>query len=219
MDSEIIIVKRSVQINRSVFTFLIFLFELNLKDYLTIGKFTMSDNKLKIDSAIPGFSLTGVDDKTYDLNSFSDKKILIVIFSCNHCPYVQAYEDRIITLQKEFETKGIQIIAINSNDDVKYPDDSFNEMKKRATAKGFNFPYLRDETQDVAKAFGATHTPQIFLFDKNRKLKYEGKIDDNWQEPDKVKSKYLRDAILEVLNEKEVSVPETFSIGCTIKWK
>ena len=179
----------------------------------------MSDDKLKIDSAIPGFSLTGVDDKTYDLNSFSDKKILIVIFSCNHCPYVQAYEDRIIALQKEFETKGIQIIAINSNDDVKYPDDSFDEMKKRATAKGFNFPYLRDETQDVAKAFGATHTPQIFLFDKDRKLKYEGKIDDNWQEPEKVKSAYLRDAILEVLDEKEVSVPETFSIGCTIKWK
>ena len=179
----------------------------------------MSDNKLKIDSAIPGFSLTGVDDKTYDLNSFSDKKILIIIFSCNHCPYVQAYEDRIIALQNEFETKGIQIIAINSNDDVKYPDDSFDEMKKRAAAKGFSFPYLRDDTQDVAKAFGATHTPQIFLFDKNRKLKYEGKIDDNWQEPEKVNSAYLRDAILEVLYEKEVSVPETFSIGCTIKWK
>ncbi|MDP2365828.1 MAG: thioredoxin family protein, partial [Ignavibacteria bacterium] len=132
----------------------------------------MSDNKLKIDSAIPGFSLTGVDDKNYNLNSFSDKKILIVIFSCNHCPYVQAYEDRIIALQKEFETKGIQIVAINSNDDVKYPDDSFDEMKKRASAKEFNFPYLRDESQQVAKAFSATHTPQIFLFDKNRKLKY-----------------------------------------------
>jgi len=179
----------------------------------------MSDNKLKIDSAIPDFSLTGVDDKTYDLNSFSDKKILIVVFSCNHCPYVQAYEDRLIALQKEFEAKGIQIIAINSNDDVKYPDDSFDEMKKRAAAKRFNFPYLRDETQDIAKAFGATHTPQIFLFDKDRKLKYEGKIDDNWQEPAKVKSAYLKEAILEVLNEKAVSVPETFSIGCTIKWK
>jgi len=179
----------------------------------------MSDDKLKIDSSIPNFSLIGVDDKIYDLNSFSGKKILIVIFSCNHCPYVQAYEDRIISLQKEFGKDGVQIIAINSNDDVKYPDDSFDEMKKRAAARGFNFPYLRDETQETAKAFGATHTPQIFLFDKNRKLKYEGKIDDNWQEPGKVKSAYLRDAILEVLNEKEVSVPETFSIGCTIKWK
>jgi len=179
----------------------------------------MSDNKLKIDSAIPDFSLIGVDDKTYSLNSFSDKNILIVIFSCNHCPYVQAYEDRIILVQKEFANDGVQIIAINSNDDVKYPDDSFDEMKKRAALKKFNFPYLRDETQEVAKAFGATHTPQIFLFDKQRKLKYEGKIDDNWQQPDRVKSAYLKDAITEVLNEKEVSVPETFSIGCTIKWK
>lgn len=179
----------------------------------------MSDNKLKIDSLIPGFSLTGVDDKTYSLNDFSDKKILIIIFSCNHCPYVKAYEDRIIALQKEFEKDGVQIVAINSNDDIKYPDDSFDEMKKRAASKGFNFPYLRDETQEIAKAFCATHTPQIFLFNGERKLKYEGKIDDNWQEPDKVKSAYLREAILEVLAGKEVSVPETFSIGCTIKWK
>jgi peroxiredoxin len=179
----------------------------------------MSDNKLKIDSVIPNFSLKGIDDKIYNLQSFFDREILIVIFSCNHCPYVQAYEDRIISLQKQFEKDKVQIIAVNSNDDLKYPDDSFDEMKKRAVLKKFNFPYLRDETQDVAKAFGATHTPQIFLFDNNRKLKYEGKIDDNWQEPGKVKSRYLQDAIIEVLNKNEVSVPETFSIGCTIKWK
>lgn len=179
----------------------------------------MIDNKLKIDSLAPDFSLKDVHDKIYTLNSFSGKNILIIIFSCNHCPYVQAYEDRIISLQKDFEKDGVQIIAINSNDDEKYPDDSFDEMKKRAADKKFNFPYLRDETQEVAKAYGATHTPQIFLFDKNRKLKYQGKIDDNWQEPEKVKSAYLRDAILEALNENEVSVPETFSIGCTIKWK
>jgi peroxiredoxin len=179
----------------------------------------MIDIKLKIGSRAPGFSLPAVDGKFYSLNSFTDKKILIVIFSCNHCPYVQAYEDRIIAIQKEFEKDGVQIVAINSNDDVKYPDDSFEEMKKRATDKKFNFPYLRDETQEVAKAYGASHTPQIFLFDENRKLKYEGKIDDNWQEPNKVKSKYLRDAIEELLGGKEVAVPETFSIGCTIKWK
>ena len=179
----------------------------------------MIDNKLKIGSRAPGFSLPAIDGKFYSLNSFTDKKILIVIFSCNHCPYVQAYEDRIIALQKEFEKNGVQIVAINSNDDVKYPDDSFEEMKKRASDKKFNFPYLRDETQEVAKAYGASHTPQIFLFDENRELKYEGKIDDNWQEPERVKSKYLRDAIEEVLEGKEVSVPETFSIGCTIKWK
>lgn len=179
----------------------------------------MSNDKLKIDSSIPNFSLIGIDDKTYSLKTFSDKNILIIIFSCNHCPYVQAYEDRLILLQRKFAFDKVQFVAINSNDDVKYPDDSFEEMKKRAELKKFNFPYLRDETQEVAKVFGATHTPQIFLFDKKRKLKYEGKIDDNWQEPDKVKSAYLRDAIVEVLNKKEVSVPETFSIGCTIKWK
>lgn len=179
----------------------------------------MIDNKLKIGSRAPGFSLPAADGKFYGLSSFADKKILIVIFSCNHCPYVQAYQQRIIDLQNEFEKDGVQIVAINSNDDTKYPEDSFEEMKKRAEEKKFNFPYLRDETQEVAKAYGATHTPQIFLFDETRKLRYEGKIDDNWQEPDKVKSKYLRDAILEVLNNKEVSVPETFSIGCTIKWK
>lgn len=179
----------------------------------------MADNKLKIDSSMPEFNLTGVDDKIYSQNSFSDKRILIIIFSCNHCPYVQAYEDRIISLQDEFKNNGVQIVAINSNDDVKYPDDSFAEMKKRTEHKKFNFPYLRDETQEIAKLFGATHTPQIFLFDEQRKLRYEGKIDDNWQEPEKVKSKYLRDAIVEVLEGKDVSVPETFSIGCTIKWK
>lgn len=179
----------------------------------------MLNDKLKIDSRSPDFSLPAVDGKFYNLSSFDDKKILIVIFSCNHCPYVQAYEDRIIQIQKDFEKDNMQIVAINSNDDSKYPDDSFEEMKKRAADKKFNFPYLRDETQEVAKAYGATHTPQIFLFDANRKLKYEGKIDDNWQEPRKVKSAYLKDAITEVLNGKEVSVPETFSIGCTIKWK
>lgn len=179
----------------------------------------MIENKLKIGSRAPGFSLPAVDGKFYSLNSFLDKKILVIIFSCNHCPYVQAYEQRIIEIQKEFENRGVQIIAINSNDDIKYPEDSFEEMKKRAADKNFNFPYLRDETQEVARSYGATHTPQIFLFDENRKLRYEGKIDDNWQEPEKVKSRYLRDAILEVLEGKEVSVPETFSIGCTIKWK
>ena len=179
----------------------------------------MLDNKLKIDSRAPSFSLPSIDGKFYSLSTFAEKKILIVIFSCNHCPYVQAYEQRIMDLQSEFEKEGVQIIAINSNDDVKYPDDSFEEMNKRASERKFNFPYLRDETQEIAKVYGATHTPQTFLFDENRKLKYEGKIDDNWQEPAKVKSEYLKDAIKEVLQGKEVSVPETFSIGCTIKWK
>lgn len=179
----------------------------------------MPDNKLKINSLLPEFHLPGTDGNMYSSDSFSNREILIVIFSCNHCPYVQAYEQRIIELQNEFNENSVQIVAISSNDAVKYPEDSFDEMKKRAESKNFNFPYLYDQSQEIAIAFGATHTPQVFLFNSEKKLKYEGKIDDNWQEPELVNSRYLRDAILEVLDRKDVSVPETFSIGCTIKWK
>ena len=179
----------------------------------------MATNTLSLGSKAPDFNLVGVDDKYYSLNSFSDKKALIIIFSCNHCPYVQAYEDRMIKIQRDYEEKGVAIAAVNSNDDKAYPEDSFENMKKRAIQKGFNFPYLRDEEQSTAKAFDATHTPEIFLFDSERKLVFHGKIDDNWQEPEKAVNHYLRNALDELLAGKEISVPETFTIGCTIKWK
>lgn len=179
----------------------------------------MATAKLKIGSEAPGFNLPGVDGKNYSLDSFKDSKALVVVFSCNHCPYVQAYEDRIIALQNDFRDKGVSVIAINSNDTVNYPEDSFDHMIERAEKKQFNFPYLRDEDQKVAEAYGATHTPETFLFDNERKLVYHGKIDDNWREPEKVVNKYLSSAINELLKGKEISVPETFSIGCTIKWK
>lgn len=191
-----------------------------MKIYLNfLGENNMATDKLKIGSKAPDFNLPCVDNKLYSLNSFDDKKILIVIFSCNHCPYVQAYENRFISIQSDFAERGVQIVAINSNEVKNYPEDSFEEMIKRSNEKHFNFPYLRDETQEVVKAYGATHTPEIFLFDQERKLRYHGKIDDNWKEPEKVKYQYLRNAIEEVLMGKEVSIPETFSIGCTIKWK
>lgn len=179
----------------------------------------MATNNLEIGSSAPDFNLIGIDDKKYSLLSFKDNKALIVIFSCNHCPYVQAYEERIIKIQNEYSDKGVAVVAINSNEDVNYPDDSFENMKKRAAEQNFNFQYLRDEDQGVARAYDATHTPEIFLFDKERKLAFHGKIDDNWQEPDKVQNHYLRDALDELLAGKEISVPETFTIGCTIKWK
>lgn len=178
----------------------------------------MATDTLKIGSKAPNFNLPAVDGKTYSIDSFSDKQALIVIFSCNHCPYVRAYEDRIIQIQNDYKDK-LQIVAINSNDTTNYPEDSFEEMIKRANEKKFNFPYLRDESQEVAKAYGATHTPEIFLFDKDRKLVFHGKIDDNWQDPTSVKSPYLRNAVEELLANKPISVPETFTIGCTIKWK
>ena len=174
---------------------------------------------MKIGSLMPSFNLKGVDDQQYDSNDLLGEKGLSVIFSCNHCPYVLAYEDRMIALAKEFQSKGIPFVAINSNDEINYPQDSFENMKKRAELKAFPFPYLRDETQEVANAFEATHTPQIFLFNSNRKLNYQGCIDDNWRQPHKVKSQYLRDALENLIAEKKIETPETPAIGCTIKWK
>lgn len=179
----------------------------------------MAAKTLKIGSTMPGFNLPATDGNDYSSDSFNDKQALIIIFSCNHCPYVQAYENRIISIQNDYKTKGLQIVAINSNDSAQYADDSFEEMKKRATLKKFNFVYLRDEDQTVAKDFNASHTPEVFLFGADRKLVYRGKIDDNWQEEQKAKTKYLRNALDELFAGKEISVPETYSIGCTIKWK
>ena len=178
----------------------------------------MATDTLQIGSTAPDFHLPGTDGIQHSIGSFCEKEALLVIFSCNHCPYVQAYEERIIQIQADYKDR-LCVVAINSNDASAYPDDSFEMMKKRADEKNFNFPYLRDEDQSVAKAYGATHTPEIFLFDKNRELAFHGKIDDNWKEPAEVKSKYLRNAIEELLAGEKISVPETFTIGCTIKWK
>ncbi len=167
----------------------------------------------------PDFSLIGTDGKQYSLATFKDAKALVVVFSCNHCPYVQAYEDRLIELQKDYASQGVRLVAINSNDDLNYPEDSFDAMLTRATEKGFNFPYLRDDSQGVAKAYGATHTPHLFVFGPDRALAYTGKIDDDWQDPKAVKRRFLREALDAVLLGKPVPEPQTHAIGCTIKWK
>jgi thiol-disulfide isomerase/thioredoxin len=180
----------------------------------------MKGNKLNINDPMSEFkNLPGVDGKKYSSSDFKDASILIIVFSCNHCPYVKAYEDRMIALQKDYASSGVQLIAINSNDEKNYPDDNFDEMIKRAKTKGFNYKYIRDAVQQTAEAFGATHTPQFFVFDSKRKLRYSGKMDDNWENPKAVKENYLRDALDTLLIGKDVKVPETFSIGCTIKWK
>jgi peroxiredoxin len=183
----------------------------------------MASDTLKIGAVAPVFTaLPGVDGKHYSSKDFSNK-VLVVVFSCNHCPYVQAYEDRMISFQREYGAKGVQLIAINSNETKNYPEDNFEEMVKRAKAKGFNFPYLRDEEQSVADAFGATHTPEFFVFERAADakwlLRYHGKMDDNYQNPAAVKRHYLREAVEAVLAGRTVSEPETHSIGCTIKWK
>lgn len=174
---------------------------------------------LKIGDPAPAFSLPGTDGRTHSLDGLSDKPVLVVVFSCNHCPYVQAYEDRLVAIQRDYAERGVQVIAINSNDDVHYPEDGFEQMAARAKAKGFNFPYLRDASQDIARAYGATHTPQLFVFDRDRTLRYTGKIDDNWQNPQTVTRRFLREAIDALLADRAPAEPQTHAIGCTIKWK
>jgi peroxiredoxin len=177
-------------------------------------------NTMRKGTKAPAFNkLPGVDGKSYSLSDFADKKVLVIFFSCNHCPYVQAYEDRIMALQDEFKNKGVQFIAINSNDAQGYPDDNFENMVKRAKERKFNFLYLRDESQAVARAYGASHTPHIFVFNQNRELSYTGKIDDNWQNPNQVKRQYLKEALTALVDGREPAESETFAIGCTIKWK
>lgn len=174
---------------------------------------------LRIGSKGPDFDLPGVDGKRYSLSSFADKKAVVVIISCNHCPTVVAYEDRMIAIQRDYEEKGVALVAINPNDEVRYPADSFEQMGIRAKEKGFNFPYLRDETQEVARGYGATRTPEVFVLDGNRRLVYHGRIDDNEHEPDRVVSHDLRKALDELLAGKPISTPETTPVGCTVKWK
>lgn len=174
---------------------------------------------MELGQAAADFSLKGVDGKTYSLADFAAAEALVVIFSCNHCPYVKAYEDRMIAIQKDFLAQGARFAVINSNDSVNYPEDSFENMSRRAKDKGFNFPYLHDETQAVARAYGATHTPQLFVFDDKRRLSYAGKIDDNWEDAARVKEQFLRDALDAIVAGKRPKVSQTHAIGCTIKWK
>ncbi|HUU28403.1 MAG TPA: thioredoxin family protein [archaeon] len=174
---------------------------------------------LKIGDRALDFNLPATDGKHYSLESFKDKKSLAVVFSCVHCPYVKAWEDRLIALQKEYADKGVAFVLICANDAVKYPQDSFSSMKKQARDKNYPFPYLHDESQEVAKAYGAQRTPEIFLFGQGRKLAYHGAVDDNYEDPGRVRQAYFRDAVQSVLEGKPAPKPETAPAGCTIKWK
>lgn len=179
----------------------------------------ITNNSLKLGDRLPDFKLKSIENKIYTKDDYKGKKILVIVFTCNHCPYAQAYEDRLIELQKSYLDKSVQFIAINSNDDKNYPEDSFENMIKRSKMKKFNYPYLRDDTQNIAKLFGTSYTPEIFVFDENRILKYHGRIDDNWQEADKVKSHDLKNALECMLNNKSIKRTNTQAIGCSIKWK
>jgi len=173
---------------------------------------------LPLGSPAPDFSLPGVDGKTHSLGSFNDKPILIVAFWCNHCPYVQAWEDRTIAVQKDFAGKGVQFVMINANDEQSYPEDDFAHMVSRAKMKGYNFPYLRDESQKSAEAYGAVCTPDYFVFDASRKLRYRGKLDDS-KDPKGVKKQVMREVLDALAAKKDPPVTFVPPMGCSIKWK
>ncbi len=173
---------------------------------------------LRVGDAAPTFALPGADGTTYRLSDFTDKSVLCVVFMCNHCPYVKATIDRLIALQRDYADKGAQLIGINANETVNYPEDDLPHMIQWAKEKAFNFPYLRDDSQAVARAYGAERTPHIFLFDRERKLRYTGAIDDNTQDPSKVTRPYLRQAIDALLANQPVGESETHAMGCSIKW-
>jgi thiol-disulfide isomerase/thioredoxin len=183
---------------------------------------------LEIGRQAPDFNLPGVDGRNYRLADFAEAKILVVVFTCNHCPTAQAYEDRIIKLTSDYKNKGVAVVAISPNDplavrldELGYSDmsDTFEEMKIRARDKGYNFPYLYDgKTQEVALAYGPVATPHLFIFDNQRKLRYTGRFDDSEKKPNQVKSNDAINAIEAILAGRKVPVEKTTAFGCSIKW-
>jgi peroxiredoxin len=166
----------------------------------------------------PQFDLPGVDGHNHSLDSYADAGVLVLVQSCNHCPYVQAWEGRLSAIASDYADRGVRVVAVNSNDVVSHPEDSFEEMQKRSREQGFTFEYLYDEPQAVAQAMGAERTPEVFVYDQDRRLRYHGAIDDNRDETG-VSQQYLRDALDALLDGNDPAVAETPAVGCTVKWR
>lgn len=170
-----------------------------------------------IGETLPSFTLIGTDDKHHSTSEHSGKPVLLIV-TCNHCPHARAYIKRIRDLYERFKER-IGFFAINPNDPVQYPEDSFENMKPMAASLGINGYYLFDETQDLARALGATRTPEVFLFDSLGKLAYHGAIDDNERNPQHVTQHYLQESIKSILENRDVVVKETQPVGCSVKWR
>ncbi|WP_318309905.1 thioredoxin family protein [Flagellimonas crocea] len=178
------------------------------------------DEGYEVGDMAADFSLKNIDGNMVSLSDFNSAKGFLVIFTCNTCPYAQAYEDRIIALDAKYKPQGVPVIAINPNDPSAKPGDSFAKMKERTQEKGFTFPYLLDEGQKVYPEYGATRTPHVFLLEKTpsgNEVKYIGAIDDNYQDASQVEEKFVEDAIDAMLAGKEINPKTTKAIGCGIK--
>jgi peroxiredoxin len=159
--------------------------------------------------------IVGVDDKQHGLADYQEAKLVVLVFTCNHCPVAQAYEDRIIALQKDYQKQGVQVVAVNVNNN---PADKLDQMKERATSKKFNFPYLYDASQKSARSYGAATTPHVFVLDGDRNVAYMGAIDDSIA-ADGVEKPYLRNAVEALLAGKQPPVKETRQVGCGIQYE
>ena len=165
------------------------------------------------------FNLAGVDGHNHSLASYVAAPVLVVMFICNHCPYVKAVEKRLVVLANDPVLKEVAFVGISSNDSTNYPEDSFENMVKRSKALNYPFDYLLDATQEVGRAYGAVCTPDFFVFDANRKLRYRGRLDDSPRSPEAVTRQEMREAILALLNHQPVPEPQNPSLGCSIKWR
>ena len=183
----------------------------------------MNAQPIAVGLKAPSFSLKNVDGSTVSLSDYSNEKGVMVIFSCNPCPYVKAYEDRMIALHNEFAPQGYPVVFINPNDPVAQPADSFEEMKKRAAEKNYPFPYLVDEGQKIYPAYGATHTPEVFLLKNDGDgvftVMYTGTIDDNYKDAEAVKEHYAADAVRALIAGNNPDPATTVAIGCGIQKK
>jgi peroxiredoxin len=173
---------------------------------------------MSVIEAAPAFDLPGVDGRNHTLDEYADAEILVLVQSCNHCPYVLAWEGRLNALAREYADRGARVVAVSSNDAEAYPADSFEAMVEHAREAGYVFDYLYDESQDVARALGSERTPECFVFDADRRLVYHGAIDDNRDET-LVTTHYLRDALEAALAGEDPPIADTPPVGCTVKWR
>lgn len=193
--------------------------------FLTISFLSFSTVRaggVKVGDKVRNISLKNIDGSMYSLSDQKKEKGFVIIFTCNHCPFSVAYEDRIIALQEKYGSLGYPVVAINPNDPDIVPEDSFEQMKIRASEKKFNFPYLYDQSQQVAAYYGATRTPHVFILNKENNefvVRYIGAIDNNVESAAEATDLYVENALQELLAGKQVSNSQTKAIGCTIKWK
>jgi len=176
----------------------------------------------KIGDKVDNFSLKNIDGKMVSMSDYKEAKGFIVVFSCNQCPVVLKYENRIKDLNEMYAAKGFPVIAINSNDVIAQPGESFEAMKERAKTQGYKFPYLKDDSQEIAKRFGAQRTPHVYIVKKagdSFVLSYIGAIDNNADDASKADKHYVQDAISSLLKGESIGVTETKAVGCSIKWK